>query len=187
MLISITRDFAAGSRFLLTGDNGAGKTTLLKLIAGLSAPTSGRILYDGKKLDASLRSRVAYAGPEPMLYPQLTLRENLDLHAVASPGGSVRLVPLIEQAGLHAELDSPVGSLSSGQRQRAGILRALLQNPEVLLLDEPLSFLDAASRRSLAAIFESFPGTIIAASHETEFFSPMHFGVLSLTRGELCS
>ena len=152
-----------GEKVALVGSSGAGKSTAVALALGFSAPTSGRILWDGVPLEAlaraSLRAQLAWVPQEPALFSG-TVRENLCLGiapaadellweslARAGADGFVRALP----SGLEERLGEAGARLSGGQRQRLAIARAFLRRPSLLLLDEPTSALDAQSERAVQA------------------------------------
>lgn len=141
-----------GRRLAVVGPNGAGKTTLLRMLAGLLRPTVGTIRLHGTAPEsgAAYRRRIGYLAHEPLLVPELTARENLRVLAGACGVPPGRADGWLERVGLAARADDPVRTLSRGQRQRLALARALLHGPELLLLDEPHTALDAPGRRLLA-------------------------------------
>jgi ABC-type multidrug transport system ATPase subunit len=160
-LRKVTFEFAPGSSTMVLGDNGAGKSTLLRLLAGLISPTRGTVEVFSEK-PATHRRRVAYMSHEAMLYDELSAMENLQyfssLHrqrgfvctCAASPEMALRAV------GLDPALTRPVGQYSQGMKQRASLARVLQTDPELLLLDEPFSNLDAASARHMVELLADF-------------------------------
>jgi ABC-2 type transport system ATP-binding protein len=144
----------AGEVFGLLGPNGAGKTTTLKLLFRLIFPTSGTAHILGKQLDdLSLRSRIAYLPENPGLYEHLTAQEFLNymasLFGLSAAERRRRLGQLIDQLGLAASRNVPLRRFSKGMIQRVGIAQALINDPEVLFLDEPMSGLDPLGRREV--------------------------------------
>ena len=134
----------------LIGPNGGGKSTVLLLLAGLVRPTSGTVTVDGvaaHDLALNAAGTIGLITAEPGLYPALTVRENLHWFAGLYGQGAAevdgRLPTLLEGLELDAHLDRPAGALSSGQRQKASLVRALLLEPRILLFDEPTANLDA--------------------------------------------
>jgi heme ABC exporter ATP-binding subunit CcmA len=127
------------------GPNGSGKSTLLRTLAGLLMPSAGEIDLDGRPLrsaDEDVRGRIGYAGHEPGLYPRLTVRENLELFA-GLYGLDLRVPDeMLDRMGLNDYADTRAGALSAGLKRRVGVSRALLHEPDVLLLDEPYANLD---------------------------------------------
>ncbi|MDF5753225.1 ABC transporter ATP-binding protein [Spongiactinospora sp. TRM90649] len=163
-----------GERVLITGPNGAGKSTLLALIPRLTAPTTGRVTLDGHDIAdltlASLREQVAIVPQHPILLSG-TLRENVALGRPDAPDGDI--LTALETAGaldlldaLPGGLDTRIGehgdTLSGGQRQRLAIARALLTHPRLLLLDDALSQVDAATAASVVTrLTTALPGMTI--------------------------
>jgi heme ABC exporter ATP-binding subunit CcmA len=129
----------------LFGQNASGKTTLLRALAGLTRPTSGRILLQGQPValsDEDFRRRIGYAGHEPGLYARLTVVENLDLFARLYGVPSDRAQRVLTSLGIEDRADQPVSSLSAGLKRRVAVARAVLHEPDILLLDEPYANLD---------------------------------------------
>jgi len=158
--------FELGRRdaLVVTGPNGSGKTTLLRLLVGLAAPTRGT-------LEVALdRGRVGYVGHEPILYRELTALENLDLFGrlYRVPERRERIGMLLERYGLWDARGGRVASFSRGMTQRLALCRALLHEPELLVLDEPHSALDAEGAALLDAELRSLSETraLVVATHE---------------------
>lgn len=140
----------------IVGPNGSGKTTLVKILAGLLTPTAGtvRVERDGRLLSAEeRRSAVGWSGPDLAFYPELTARENLDFfgRVAGRPASFEDIRSLLGGVGL-AEAGGPVEHFSTGMKQRLRIAFAFLLQPDVVLLDEPLSGVDADGRRAVAAL-----------------------------------
>jgi heme ABC exporter ATP-binding subunit CcmA len=143
-LDSVTVDIEPGVTGLF-GPNGSGKSTFLRVAAGLLRPIAGNVTIDG--VPAAMRSeaarrRIGYAGHEPGLYPHLTVSENLKLFALLYGVPSSRVENMIASVGLSRRADTTVAELSAGLQRRAAVARALLHEPDVLLLDEPYANLD---------------------------------------------
>jgi heme exporter protein A len=154
------------------GANGAGKTTLLRILAGLLRPHAGRAAVLGAELPGEAhraRGRIGLLGHEPMLYRDLTVRENLLFHARLHGVATGRADELIAQVGLAARADDPIRTLSRGMTQRAAICRAVLHAPELLLLDEPLANLDPGGADAVAPLIgrEAGPARVLI-SHDAE-------------------
>lgn len=177
MLREVSMTFKQGSRTLIAGPNGSGKTTLLRLLSGLSYPSAGRVIFDGKPL--RLGKNAGFAGGELFLYPQLTVLQNLSLVGVADPASALKRIELERQA------DLPARNLSAGQKQRLGFLRALSSSPQILSLDEPLSFLDERSREIFSELLESYRGTLICSGHERDYFLTKSFQLAEIKDGKL--
>jgi ABC-type nitrate/sulfonate/bicarbonate transport system ATPase subunit len=163
--ISIFRDFDwyanRGEAWAVLGPSGCGKTTLLYLLAGLRFPTSGRVLIDDKPLERP-RPHTGLIRQDYGLLPWATVRQNAELglrvRAFYGPDGKhapqdfqpgIDLDPRLERLGLTAFQKQYPGQISGGQRQRTAIARTLALQPDVLLMDEPFSSLDAPTRQSL--------------------------------------
>lgn len=169
-LAGVSLQIEAGSVTLLLGANGAGKSTLLRCLLGIS-DFEGCISVDGLDPLAqgkAVRALVGYMPQSGGLHPDLTVNETIGLFAAIRRVPQARGAALIAEAGLEAHADSKVGELSGGMRQRLGFALALLTNPRVLILDEPSSSLDAASREWLARRLREVAAagcTVIVSTH----------------------
>jgi ABC-2 type transport system ATP-binding protein len=147
-LESVDLEVPRGSAFGFLGANGAGKTTLIRMLLGLAEPTSGRMRVLGRDLPAQRADALARVGAiveEPRFHPHLSGRENLGVHAAArGPEAVARIDGALARLGLTARADDKVKSYSLGMRQRLGVARCLLPDPELLILDEPMNGLDPA-------------------------------------------
>jgi len=163
-----------GESVAVLGPNGSGKSTLLRILAGLLRPTSGQVSVLGCTLPKEthlLRGRVGYLGHEPILYRDLTPRENLELaaalHGLESEAISPRIEALFDAVGMSPRADDRVAELSAGMKQRIDICRAVLHDPELLLLDEPDAHLDPEARRRIAPLIAAGNGrTRVTVSHD---------------------
>jgi heme exporter protein A len=161
-----------GESVAVLGRNGSGKSTLLRILAGLLRPSGGGVSVLGCSLPKEthrLRGRVGYLGHQPILYRDLSPRENLELaaalHGIESPGP--RIETLLDAVAMSARAGDRVAELSAGMRQRVDICRAVLHDPELLLLDEPDAHLDPEARRELAPLIAAGNGrTRLVASHD---------------------
>jgi heme exporter protein A len=165
-----------GQTLAVLGPNGSGKTTLLRLLATLLRPTSGEVDVLGHRLPGEgwrLRGRIGFLGHEPLLYGDLTGRENLRLHAElhgleANPA-TKRIDSLLEAVRMERRAEERVRTLSAGMRQRLAVCRAVLHEPELLLLDEPDAHLDPEGRALVEPLIGSAEGrTRVVASHDPE-------------------
>jgi ABC-type multidrug transport system ATPase subunit len=152
-----------GGFLVVTGANGSGKTTLLRLCAGLLIPTSGEIEVDVG------RGRLGYAGHEPLVYRELTAIENLDLYGrlYRVPERRERIGMLLERFGLWEARTERTADYSRGMLQRLALCRALLHEPELLILDEPANALDAAGLDLLDRELDELrrERTVLVATH----------------------
>jgi ABC-2 type transport system ATP-binding protein len=162
-----------GEIYGFLGLNGAGKTTTIRALLGMIRPTQGSVRVLGERVGPNGRGpwkRVGHMVETPSAYQELTVRENLDiarrLHGVADAGVTRRV---IKQLGLDAFADRRAGTLSTGNLQRLGLARALLHQPELLILDEPANGLDPAGvveiRGLLASIARERGVTVFMSSH----------------------
>ncbi len=159
-------------RLVILGPSGAGKTTLLRVIAGLERPDAGSVLVDDREAASrpAEERRVAIVFDRDALFPHLTLRQNLVFALRGERGGDDRVEAAAHDLGIAAHLQKRPRELSAGERQRASLARAMLSDPRVLLLDEPLSHLEpslrAQVRRSFLAFSRSFNGAVIHVTHD---------------------
>lgn len=171
------------------GPNGSGKSTLLKAIAGLLHPSTGRIAFDGiNGHDESLRRRIGYAGHGSGLYGRLTLRENLELFASLYGASPERTHRLIEELGLGEFATRPVGELSAGSKRRAAVGRALVHDPDLLLLDEPYANVDDDASEAISMTIKAWKRegkTALVATHGAKKVKAYADGGIVLQRGRL--
>jgi heme exporter protein A len=162
----------AGQTLAVLGANGAGKSTLLRVLAGLLRPHAGVVSVLGARLPrraAAVRGRIGYVGHEPLLYRDLTGRENLRFHARLHRRGADRVEGLLEATGMGRRAGQPVGELSKGLRQRLAVARALVADPPLLLLDEPRAHLDPAATELLEPLIGRASGrTRVLVTHDLE-------------------
>jgi ABC-type multidrug transport system ATPase subunit len=159
-------DLERGGFLLVTGRNGSGKSTLLRLFAGLLAPSGGELHVEAP------RGTIGYLGHEPLLYRELTAAENLELYGrlYRVPERRERIGMLLERYGLWDARHERVGSYSRGMQQRLALCRALLHEPELILLDEPYAALDREGIALLDAELAELARTrtLAVASHAPE-------------------
>jgi ABC-2 type transport system ATP-binding protein len=161
-----------GSAFGFLGPNGAGKTTLIRLLLGLAEPTAGSMRLLGRELPAQRAEALARVGAiieEPRFHPHLTGRENLSVYAAARERSAHgRVDGALARVGLGARADDRVKAYSLGMRQRLGIARGLLADPELLILDEPMNGLDPAGIIEFRQLIRELVGegrTVLLSSH----------------------
>jgi heme exporter protein A len=144
-LKDVSVSVSAGATLAVLGRNGAGKTTLLRILATLLRPHAGEALLFGEPLPRrgfAVRGRLGLLAHDPLLYRDLTGRENLRYHAQLHGVGAERVEEVLEAVRMNRRADEPVRLLSRGLVQRVAICRAVLHSPELLLLDEPRANLD---------------------------------------------
>ena len=154
-LSDVSLSLPAGRTLVVFGPNGAGKSTLLRVLATLLRPHAGAVSVLGMRLPEqswAVRGRVGVLAHEPLLYRELSARENLRFHARLHAVGEERVAQLLDELGLHARADEPLRTLSRGTVQRVAIARAVLHEPELLLLDEPYANLDPAAVELVAPL-----------------------------------
>ncbi|OFV79621.1 MAG: hypothetical protein A2W26_13590 [Acidobacteria bacterium RBG_16_64_8] len=165
-----------GDFLTIFGPNGAGKTTLLKILATLTRPTEGSALVAGKDVvrqAGAVRKLVGVISHNTYLYPQLTALENLEFYArmYRLPTGRDRALALVTRMDLRRRMNDRVGTYSRGMQQRLSVARALLHDPELLLLDEPYTGLDQHASRVLAEVLEGLRDgtrTVIMTTHNLQ-------------------
>jgi len=190
-LANVDVELASGQTLLVLGPNGAGKTTLLRILATLLRPSSGEARALGCALPGEtwkLRGRIGFLGHEPLLYRDLSGRENLRFHArlhgLERQTAEARIEALLAAVGMDRRADERVGELSAGMRQRLAICRCVLHEPELLLLDEPDSNLDAEGRERARNLVGPTEGrTRVIVSHDPERYEQGADRVLRLEAG----
>ncbi len=184
-----------GSLVTFFGASGAGKTTVLRMLAGLTEPDSGRIMVNGetwfdaqKRIDLPPQKRaIGFVFQDYALFPNLTVRENVAYATTTSDSAWVD--DLLELAGLTALQQRLPGTLSGGQKQRVALARAVARRPKLLLLDEPLSALDAAMRSQLQddllRLHQHLGLTTLLVSHDIGEVFKLSQRVLKLENGRI--
>jgi heme exporter protein A len=186
-LAGVSARVEAGQTLAVLGGNGAGKTTLLRVLAGLLRPHGGAV----RVLDADLPEerwklpgRVGYLGHDPLLYRDLTGRENLRYHARLHGVAETRVGTVLGQVGMERRADDPIRELSRGMVQRIAVARAVLHEPPLLLLDEPRANLDPAAAELLEPLIGRPSGrTRVLVSHDVAGALAEADVVLRLRRG----
>ncbi len=197
-LEDLSLEVQPGAIYGLIGPNGAGKTTLLRILAALLAPTSGLVWLDGHEITQSpvassaLRGRVGYMPDFFGVYPDLTSTEYLEFYAgisgVARRNHASAIKDLLELVNLSDKRDAPVETLSRGMKQRLCLARALVHDPQILLLDEPASGLDPGARVEFRELLRTLRGmgkTIVVSSHILLDLAEMCSNIAIIRAGKL--
>jgi len=171
VLRNLDVELPSGGFLSVLGPNGSGKSTLLALLAGLLAPTGGR-------LDVAVeRGEIGFLAHEPLVYRELTALENLDLYGrlYRVPERRERIGMLLERYGLWQARHERVAAFSRGMAQRLALCRTLLHEPALLLLDEPYAALDAAGATLLDDELRALAGarTVVVATHDAARLRPL--------------
>lgn len=181
---NVSMSIEKNSVFGLLGPNGAGKSTTLKMITGMMRPTSGLIEFDGHEWSRKDLSKIGALIETPPLYDNLTAKENLEVRAIMLGLSKSRIEQALEVVDLTDTGKKRAGHFSLGMKQRLGIALALLNDPELLILDEPMNGLDPLGIQDLRNLIRSFPEkgiTVILSSHilsEVELIAD-HIGIIS--------
>jgi ABC-type multidrug transport system ATPase subunit len=189
ILDDVTVALEAGRRYLLTAPNGSGKTTLLQVMCGLSKPTRGSVLWDGKPLIPSSRRHFGVVMQDTFLYGDLTGLENLRFYASIYGCKHPRQVAesWLNKVNLTEAVHLRTRLYSKGMKQRLSLARAMLHEPQILLLDEPFDGMDEASTKVanelLAGVLER-NGTLFLVTHQSAGYSDADIR-LTLKHGQL--
>jgi heme ABC exporter ATP-binding subunit CcmA len=166
----VSLSLGAGQSLVVFGPNGAGKSTLLRVLATLLRPHSGSVRVLGRSLpqDAwAVRGRIGLLAHEPLLYRDLSARENLRFHAALHGVAHARVEELLDLVRLRQRCAEPLRTLSRGMVQRVAVARAVLHEPELLLLDEPRANLDPAASELVDPLIGASAGrTRVITSHD---------------------
>jgi heme exporter protein A len=169
-LSDLSLSLNAGETLAVLGANGAGKTTLLRVLATLLRPHDGGVRVLGHSLPDeawAVRGRIGLLGHEPLLYRELSPRENLSFHARLHGVAQTRVQELLSLIGMTRRSDEPLRTLSRGMVQRVAIARAVLHDPELLLLDEPRANLDPRAAELMDPLIGAESGrTRVLVSHD---------------------
>ena len=191
-------EVARGRTTVLLGESGSGKSTLLRLMLALLLPDTGEVRFDGAPLTParvrSVRHRVGYVVQGGGLFPHLTARGNVTLVAEHLGWTRARIAEQVEALRALARLPGDAlerfpSQLSGGQRQRVSLMRALMLDPDALLLDEPLGALDPITRaelqEELATLFRSLGKTVVLVTHDLWEASFLGDGLVLLREGRI--
>jgi len=188
-LRGISDSFIAGRLYVVLGDNGAGKSTLLRIVAGLMEPSEGTCTMLGAKKAREVAHRVGYMGHAPLLYDELSGMENLryfgGLYGIEDDDVSRRAMLMV---GLDPDLSRRVGQYSQGMRQRLSLARAVLHDPELMLLDEPFSNVDVHSAREMAAVLGRVRDqgkTIFVVTHQAQLMEGVADEFVHMAAGQI--
>lgn len=171
VLKSVSRDFEAGRIHGIVGNNGSGKTVLMKCICGFLLPTEGKVIVNGKRVgkDVDFPHDLGIIIETPGFLPNMTGVKNLEILASLNKQiGLSEIADTIRRVGLDPHMKKPVGKYSLGMRQRLGIAQAIMENPNLLILDEPLNGLDKHGVREMRDLIKGLKAdgkTILLASH----------------------
>jgi len=169
-LRGVNASFEAGRLYAILGDNGAGKTTLLRALAGLTPATRGTITMLGTTVLRDICAHLGYMAHPSLLYDEMSGMENLRYFArLYGIQDEPRCEAVIRTVKLEPSLERPVGQYSQGMRQRMSLARALLNDPKILLLDEPFSNVDVRSAREMAGLLQQLRDggkTILVVTHQ---------------------
>jgi heme ABC exporter ATP-binding subunit CcmA len=169
-LRGVNASFDAGRLYAILGDNGAGKTTLLRILAGLVRPTRGAVSIFGHASPRDACRDFGYMAHPSLLYDEMSGVENLRYFArLYGVQDDARCAETIAAVGLDPALERPVGQYSQGMRQRMSLARAILNDPEILLLDEPFSNVDIHSAREMVKLLARMRDqgkTIFVVTHQ---------------------
>lgn len=191
ILDSVNITLTSGSIYGLVGKNGCGKTMFLRAIAGLIVPTSGEVLVDGKRLhkDISFPPEMGILIENPVFLEYLTGLDNLKLLAeIQGIATEESIKAYMQQLGLDPSLRLPVRKYSLGMKQKLGIIQAIMENPKLLILDEPFNALDAESVSKLQEILLEYKNEgkmIVMTSHHMEEIEKLCDVIVFMEDGKL--
>ena len=196
VLRSVTRKFESGLIHGIVGNNGSGKTVLMKCICGFLVPTEGKITVNGQIVgkDVDFPGNMGLIIEMPGFLPNVSGVKNLEILASLNKKiGLSEIAEAIRTVGLDPKLNKPVGKYSLGMRQRLGIAQAIMEDPKLLILDEPLNGLDKHGVAEMRALIKSLKAkgkTILLASHNQadidelcDTVCEMDAGVMTMLRG----
>lgn len=186
-LDGLSIDIPVGEKYALIGPNGAGKSTTLKLLVGLLRPDSGTITvmgHDPTSMDA--KRLLGYLPEDASPYSTLSVRENLE-YVGALRGVSElkeRIDDLLDSLALAEYEKSKVGKLSRGNRQKLAVALAIIHRPRVILLDEPLNYLDIPTQEKVVGMLEDLNATVLVSTHIMSIAERLTDGAIVISRGK---
>jgi cell division transport system ATP-binding protein len=188
-----------GEFVFLTGPSGAGKTTLLRLLYGALTPTRGQVLIDGQNISRltpsqipGLRRSIGVVFQDFKLLPSRTVFENVSITLEVLGWGRAdigkKVMHILKQMGMESKINLTPQRLSGGEQQRVALARALVNDPKILLADEPTGNLDDANKNQILAVFKEANvrgTTVIVATHDRRLIDNSHKRLVTLSRGEI--
>lgn len=194
-LDGVSFDVGAGQMFGFVGPNGAGKTTLMRIVLGVLAADSGRVLWHGAPIDAEARRRIGYMPEERGLYPKMRVRDQLvymaRLHGASEADAGAAADRWMERLGIAARAEEAVEALSLGNQQRVQLGVALVHEPDLLVLDEPFSGLDPdgvdALAGALGAAIAARRVPVVFSSHQLELVERLCDSVAIIAGGRIAA
>jgi ABC-type multidrug transport system ATPase subunit len=190
-LRGVSESFLRGRIYALLGENGAGKTTLLRSMTGLAKPSGGRVTLFGESNLRSVLHRLGYMAHPSLLYDEMSGTENLRYFAgLYGINDEQRCREVIQLVGLDPDLKRRVGQYSQGMRQRLSLARAIVHDPELLLLDEPFSNVDITSAREMVRLLGSMRDhgkTIVIVTHQASLLEGVADEFVSMHAGRVAA
>lgn len=198
-LNNITLKIEKGEFVFLTGPSGAGKTTLLRLLYGALSPTRGQVLIDGKNVShmtasqiPHLRRLIGVVFQDFKLLPSRTVFENVAITLEVLGWGRAdigkKVMHILKQIGMESKINLTPQRLSGGEQQRVALARALVNDPKILLADEPTGNLDDANKNQILNIFKEANvrgTTVVVATHDRRLIDHAHKRLVTLSNGEI--
>jgi len=198
-LNNITLRIEKGEFVFLTGPSGAGKTTLLRLLYGALTPTQGQVLIDGQNISRMLPSQIPYLRrsvgvvfQDFKLLPNRTVLENVAITLEVLGWGRAdigkKVMHILKQLGMESKINLTPQRLSGGEQQRVALARALVNDPKILLADEPTGNLDDANKNQILNIFKEANvrgTTVLVATHDRRLIENSHKRLVTLSKGEI--
>lgn len=168
---NISAEIQSNGRLIITGPNGSGKTTMINCIGAIITLTSGKVSFEDECVRATgsnILEHIGLVAPDLYLYDELTAIENLSFFARVSGIGGIDFQDDLNRFGLSGRGNDPVGSFSSGMKQRLKYILALMNKPPLLLLDEPTANLDEDGKTIVWDVVKNYEGIVVIATNEPE-------------------